>query len=119
MLGAFPTVLANDDTAGQASSQSTLTGTATDGSGFVLTQPGDYVLIVGGSLDVPQDSSNINLFKIDSDLQSVHAANPIGERFEHWVSWTVTGILMQSSQTPHHGMITNMTRFVSATAPGV
>ena len=77
-------VLANDDTPSGISEQSTLTGVATDGSGFVLSQPGEYVLIVGGSPEDPQDPSDLELFDIDSDLDAVHGPDPASGRFDHW-----------------------------------
>ena len=77
-------VLAQDDTPAADGSLSTLTGVATDGSGFILSQPGEYVLVVGATLDEPQDGANVDLFDIASDLELVHAANPAAGRFDHW-----------------------------------
>ena len=76
-------VLANDDTPpSQPPFLSTLTGSATDGSGFVLSQPGEYVLVVGGSPEDPQDPTDLNLFDIDSALDGVHAPDPAAGRFD-------------------------------------
>ena len=78
-------VLANDDTPPSgAPFLSTLTGMATDGSNFVLSQPGEYVLIVGGSSDDPRDAADVDLFDIASDFDAVHTPNPAAGRFDHW-----------------------------------
>lgn len=55
-------LLANDDFPGGAPFHSRLTGTATDGSGFALTQPGFYVLSVTGYEAAPEDSGGNALF---------------------------------------------------------
>ena len=78
-------VLANDDTPPSgAPFLSTLTGTATDGSGFELDQPGKYVLVVTGFSEDPQDSTPVDLFDIGSDFDLVHAPNPAAGRFNAW-----------------------------------
>lgn len=78
-------VLANDDTPPSSSPfLSTLTGVATDGSGFVLSQPAEYVLIVAGFSDDPQDGADVDLFGISPNFDFVHAPNPAAEGFDHW-----------------------------------
>lgn len=77
-------LLANDDSPSGLSEQSTLTGSTTGGSGFSLAQPGEYVLVIGGSPDSPQDPVDGALFDIATDLAAVHPANPTSGRFDHW-----------------------------------
>ena len=82
-------ILANDDTPPSgAPFLSTLTGTATDGSGFVLTVPGEYVLVVAGAPDVPRDPTPTDLFDIGSGLDLVHARSPPAGRFDAWEGGT-------------------------------
>lgn len=77
-------VLFNDDTSAitTAPFPSTLTGVTNDGSGFVLTQPGEYILVVAGFPDKPLDNIASNLFNIGNT--SVNAANPNVGNFSTW-----------------------------------
>jgi hypothetical protein len=82
-------VLANDDTLPSTSPfLSTLTGTATDGSGFVLSQPGRYLLVVAGLPDEPVDGAATGLFDFGSGSDLVHARNPAAGRFHAWEGGT-------------------------------
>jgi len=77
-------VLANDDTSsGAPSGLSTLTGSATDGSGYVLTRPGQYVLVVSGEMDDPRDDANVASFLL-TPADVVAAANPAAGCFDRW-----------------------------------
>jgi len=86
-------VLGNEDTPPSAPPfLSTLTGVATDGSGYVLTQPDDYVLVVTGFQHDPADGDGTDLFDFASDWGAVHAPDPAAGRFDHWQPATpVTG----------------------------
>jgi hypothetical protein len=80
-------ILGNDDTPpGGTPFLSTLTSSATDGSGFVISQPGEYVLVVGGLPDQPVDAVDGPLFAIVSDLGAIHAADLGAGRFDAWES---------------------------------
>ncbi len=79
-------LLFNDDTAhNSAPFHSTLTGAATDGSGYVLDQPGEYVLVVTGFAHSPIDSGNNSLFNFNSGNSGlINGSNPISGRFAGW-----------------------------------
>ena len=76
----------NDDTAHNTSPfHSTLTGVATDGSGYSLNQPGEYTLVVSGFAHSPLDSNDNTLFNFDSGNSAlVNGANPNAGRFAGW-----------------------------------
>lgn len=76
-------ILFNDDTPPSSSPfASTLTGVATDGSGYVLSQPGEYILVVAGFSDDPLDNIANNLFNQSASL--VHAPIPNSNHFSLW-----------------------------------
>ncbi|VAW40686.1 hypothetical protein MNBD_GAMMA01-1847, partial [hydrothermal vent metagenome] len=76
-------LLFNDDThPSTAPFASTLTGVATDGSGYVLTQPGEYILVIAGFPDDPLDNIANNLFNQGAGL--VHAPIPNSNNFSVW-----------------------------------
>lgn len=76
-------LLFNDDTPPSSSPfASTLTATATDGSGYILSQPGEYTLVVAGFSDGPLDSQLINIFNQSADI--IHSASPTTGRFASW-----------------------------------
>lgn len=77
-------ILFNDDTAPNPSKPfpSTLTGVTNDGSGFVLTQPGEYILVVAGFPDKPLDNIASDLFNIGNT--TVNTANPNVGKFSAW-----------------------------------
>ena len=76
-------LLFNDDTPPSAAPfASTLTGVATDGSGYVLTQAGEYILVVAGFSDDPLDNIANNLFNQSASL--VHAPIPNSNHFATW-----------------------------------
>ncbi|MFK8012022.1 MAG: FG-GAP repeat domain-containing protein, partial [Marinicellaceae bacterium] len=76
-------VLYNDDTPpSTAPYHSTLTGIATDGSNFGLSQAGEYVLVVAGFSDDPLDNVANQLFGSDSTF--IHAANTDAGHFRAW-----------------------------------
>jgi hypothetical protein len=83
-------VLANDNTSG-ATVLSTLTGVATDGSGFVLERPGEYVLVVAGGEDAALDRDLTEIFAMDSDPSGVLAWQPAAGAFHHWSAETPEG----------------------------
>ena len=81
-------LLANDNTPPSgAPFLSTVTGVATDGSGSVLSKPGEYVLIVGGFSDHPLDAASTDLFVL-SPFDVVAAPNPSAGSFNHWQGGT-------------------------------
>jgi len=76
-------ILYNDDTPPSSSPfHSSLTGIATDGSNFVLSQAGEYVLVVAGFSDDPLDNIANQLFGSNSSF--VHAANTGAGHFSAW-----------------------------------
>ena len=76
-------LLFNDDTPPSAAPfASTLTSVATDGSGYVLNQPGEYILVVAGFSDDPMDNIANNLFNQTASL--VHAPIPNSNHFATW-----------------------------------
>lgn len=78
-------LLANDDAAGGRLGASVLRSTATDGSGFTLDKPGEYVLVVTGQPDQPRDKADLALFGISGDPYAIHAANTLAGSFMKWV----------------------------------
>ncbi len=74
-------ILTNDDT-GTGGTASTLTSVATDGSGFSLSQAGEYILVVAGFPDKPQDNIANRLFLPGANL--VHSANQNAGSFQTW-----------------------------------
>lgn len=78
-------VLYNDDTVNNtAPFHSTITGTASDGSNFVLSQGGEYVLVVGGFSDDAFDNSVNNVFNTTGNSSSINAANSSAGHFNTW-----------------------------------
>ncbi len=75
-------VLANDDTPGGSNTQSNLTGTATDGSGFTLTRGGDYVLVISAFPDRPLDTVANPVFPTPNRL--IHRPNAAAGRFSQY-----------------------------------
>jgi hypothetical protein len=73
-------LLFNDDT--PPSAASTLTSVTTDGSGFSLTQSGEYILVVAGFPDKPLDNIANNLFVAGSS--TVNSANQNAGLFQVW-----------------------------------
>ncbi|MCH9651681.1 MAG: hypothetical protein K0U98_25870 [Deltaproteobacteria bacterium] len=78
-------ILANNNTStGGAPNLSTLTSTATDGSGFVLDQRGVYTLVIGGEGDDPLDPGGDSLFDFASGQDLVHFRDAAAGRFDEW-----------------------------------
>ena len=76
-------ILFNDDTPPSTFPfPSTLTGVATDGSGYELMQGGEYILVVAGFPDDPMDNIANTLFNQDAEL--VHAPIPDSNKFATW-----------------------------------
>jgi hypothetical protein len=73
-------LLFNDD--GISSLASTLTSVTTDGSGYILTQPGEYTPVVTGFSDDPLDNVGTNLFNQAALL--LHAPIPNSNHFSAW-----------------------------------
>lgn len=78
-------LLANDEASGSEPGPSILRSTATDGSGFTLDTPGEYLLVVTGQPDEPRDKTDLALFGISGDPFAIHAANPLAGSFMEWV----------------------------------
>lgn len=77
-------LLANEDSIDSRDGASVLRSTATDGSGFSLDKPGEYVLVVAGQPDEPRDRTDVALFGISDDQFAIHAANPLAASFRAW-----------------------------------
>jgi len=77
-------VLGNDDAMEGGFGLSVLRVSATDGSGFLLEKPGEYVLVVAGGPDDPRDDIDSELFRISDDPLAIHAANPLAGSFKNW-----------------------------------
>lgn len=76
-------LLFNDDTQPSASPYaSTLTPVSNDGTGFILSQEGEYILVIAGFPDDPMDSIGNNLFT--PSIDGVNSANPNASRFDMW-----------------------------------
>ena len=75
-------VLAADNS--MQSGLTTLRGVATDGSGFVLTQPGEYVLVIGSGGERPLDAANIFIFDAPPPALFVYAPDLDAGRFDRW-----------------------------------
>ncbi len=76
-------LLFNDDTAPSTTPYtSTLTSVSTDGSGYNLTQNGEYILVVAGFSDKPFDSIANDLF--NPSIDGVNSANTNASRFAAW-----------------------------------
>lgn len=77
-------VLYNDDTPPSGTPfGSTLRATADDGSGFALTQPGEYVLVVGGFSDDPLDNVANKVFNSIGNT-AINSANTSASKFAAW-----------------------------------
>ncbi len=77
-------VLGNDNAFNGGFGLSVLRVDATDGSGFLLGTPGEYVLVVAGGPDDPRDDDDLPLFRIEDDPLAVHAADPLAGSFSDW-----------------------------------
>ncbi len=77
-------VLGNDNAIQGGFGLSSLKVNATDGSGFLLGRPGEYVLVVAGAPDDPRDDEDTALFRIEDDPLAIHAANPLSGSFRGW-----------------------------------
>jgi hypothetical protein len=77
-------VLANDNAIQGGFGLSLLKVNATDGSGFLLGKPGEYVLVVAGAPDDPRDDEDSALFRIEDDPLAIHAADPLSGSFREW-----------------------------------
>ena len=77
-------VLGNDNAFDGGFGLSVLRVDATDGSGFLLGIPGEYVLVVAGGPDDPRDGDDLALFRIEDDPLAIHAADPLAGSFRDW-----------------------------------
>jgi len=77
-------VLGNDNAFDGGFGLSVLRVDATDGSGFLLGTPGEYVLVVAGGPDDPRDDDDLPLFRIEDDPLAIHAADQLAGSFSDW-----------------------------------
>jgi hypothetical protein len=68
----------------QAPFLSALNLRASDGSGFSLQNRIEYVLVVAGQADFPEDRDNVGLFDFQPPDTSLRAQNPAAGHFDHW-----------------------------------
>ena len=77
-------ILANEDTEGTSGPGSTLTPVATDSfPGFVLSQPGEYILVVAHAPLIPKDAEQHSLF-YSGPPDLVRSASSLAGVFDAW-----------------------------------